>query len=166
MASSNGLNRHPSTEWSLKEIFDGFLWHAPRGRRGIERRLRRKFGFVNKYQPASLLIKKKRNLVICDDCGSWHELENICQICYEKVKQETKLIQGSIMKKLGLEPVEKEVAINYQNEQAIDEDRYFVEIPKERPVWFSTNLTSNSVSQRVEKSSVAEKSDLEAKIDK
>ena len=167
MASSTGLQQHRPTEWSMREIFDGFLWHAPRSRRSIERRLIRRFGYVNKYQPTSLLIKKKRNLVICDECGNWHELQNICQACYSKVRKETKLIQESIMKKLGLMPVEKEVAIGYENERATEADRYFVEIPKERPAWFSANLTSNSVSHSVgEKAAVSEDRDLQGKIDK
>lgn len=165
VASSNGLNQ--STEWSLKEIFDGILWHAPRCRRSVETRNRRKFGYWDKYEPTTKLIKKKRNLVICDDCGHWHELENICQICYDKVKAETKFIQESIMKRLGLMPVEKEVAVKYENEQALEDDRYFVEIPKERPVWFSKNLISNSVDHSVRgRAVVSEDGELKAKIDK
>ena len=168
MVASNGCNQVRSTEWSLQEIFDGFLWHAPRNRRSVEKRLNRKFGYIDKYTPACKLIKKKRNLVICDECGSWHELENICQICYKKVKEETKFIQQSIMKRLGLMPVEKEIAIGYQGEQAAERDRYFVEVPKERPAWFSTNLTSNSASHRVgDHSAVSEnREDLEGKIEK
>lgn len=107
----------------------------------------------------------KRDLMICDECGSWHEMSNICQLCYDKVKEETRIIQDAIMKKLGLRPVEKEVNYKYANDDVrLADDPYFVEIPKERPVWFASNLTSNSVQHRRVTKQPAENTDLEVKI--
>lgn len=107
--------------------------------------------------------------MICDDCGHYHELENICQICYLKVKEETKIIQDAIMKRLGLNPVEKDVKVNYQGEatnESVLDDKYFVEVPKKRPAWFSANLTSNSVGHSNESKHISLNNDLEGKLEK
>ena len=153
----------------MKDIFDGFVWHAPRKRRSLGARLNRKFGYIDKYQPQSKLIKKKHNLIICEECGNYHESFSICQFCYLKVKEEAKQVQEAMIKKLGLNPVEKEVTISYKGERenAIEDDRYFIEIPKERPVWFNSNLISNSVPRAKDnKTKIAENNDLEWEIKK
>lgn len=69
------------------------------------------------------------------------------------------------MKKLGLNPVEKEIVIAYENEQnQMNKDQYFIEIPKERPAWFSSNLISSSVPRTNEQNKISENNDLEAEI--
>lgn len=69
------------------------------------------------------------------------------------------------MKKLGLDPVEKEIKIGYENEHHLKDDKYFIEIPKERPSWFAKNLISNSVTHRSNKQkAIVENIELEGKI--
>lgn len=60
--------------------------------------------------------------------------------CYEKVKQETELLRDAIQNELKLDPVEKEVAVVYQGEPRPELPLRVVEIPRERPAWFSKNL--------------------------
>lgn len=49
-----------------------------------------------------------------------------------------------IQEKLKLDPVDKEVVVLYQNEPkpSLKKNELLVEIPKERPPWFSKNLLS------------------------
>lgn len=72
--------------------------------------------------------------------------------CYDKVRQETQLMQDKIQAQLGLEPVEKEVIILYEGEtadQATDAatGKRIVEMKKPRPMWFTKNLLQKSTQQ-------------------
>lgn len=65
---------------------------------------------------------------------------------------ETKLMQEAIQEKLGLEPIEKEVVVLYSGEKDDKPKEFFeskriVEIPKERPSWFSKNLLQETTQQ-------------------
>lgn len=63
--------------------------------------------------------------------------------CYEQVKQETDLMQEAITKELKLDPIDKEVAIVYEDDpkdEKLFEGKRIVEMQKERPQWFSKNL--------------------------
>ncbi|XP_013786713.1 39S ribosomal protein L32, mitochondrial-like [Limulus polyphemus] len=137
-------NRNSSSNASVfEDIFgNGFLWAVPRSRRSIEKRLTRKMG-QNK------MLVPKKNILICNECGHFHEAHTICGNCYEKVKQETQLLQEEIQKELSLEPVEKEVVIVYQKEPKDYlkvQGKRIVEIPRERPSWFSKNILEKTYS--------------------
>ncbi|XP_076346481.1 mitochondrial ribosomal protein L32 [Tachypleus tridentatus] len=127
----------------FEDIFgNGFLWAVPRNRRSIERRLTRKMG-------RNKMLFPKKNILICNECGHFHEAHTICGNCYEKVKQETRLLQEEIQKDLSLEPVEKEVVIVYQKEPKDYmnvQGKRIVEIPRERPSWFSRNILEKTYS--------------------
>jgi hypothetical protein len=45
--------------------------------------------------------------------------------CYSKVKAETTILQEQMIKELGINPVEKEVAIVYQGEKNQFNDEFF-----------------------------------------
>lgn len=63
--------------------------------------------------------------------------------CYEKVKQETDLMQEAIAKELKLDPIDKEVVVVYEDDPKdgkLFESKRIVEMQKERPQWFSKNL--------------------------
>lgn len=65
---------------------------------------------------------------------------------------ETKVMQEAIQNKLGLEPIEKEVVVLYSGEsddkpKEFFESKRIVEIPKERPSWFSKNLLQETTQQ-------------------
>ena len=130
----------------LDNIFDGLLLAVPKKRRSVEKRMSMKFG-VKKWAPHGWkMIDPKSNIVTCKTCGHFHELQYLCTNCYEKNKEETVIIQESILKDLGYEVRDKEVRILYSGEERNDEDVRFIEIPKERPNWFSKNLLSKPAS--------------------
>lgn len=144
------LNIETSTEFttkptsiSLKDIIgDGFLWAVPRNRRTIEKRLKRKFGHPDYIWK---LYKPRTNLQICRTCGHDHEIGILCKHCYDKIQEETKLMQGEIQKELEINPIEKEVVVLYDGEKQQQpsefwEGKRIVEINKQRPSWFSKNL--------------------------
>lgn len=74
--------------------------------------------------------------------------------CYEKNLEETKVIRESIEAKLGHSPIDKDVIVLYQSDREkgldIDEstaslnNKLLVEIPKDRPSFFSPNLLQKS----------------------
>ncbi|KAG8193292.1 hypothetical protein JTE90_003779 [Oedothorax gibbosus] len=117
-------------------IGNGFLWAVPKKRRSLERRMTRRMGFGK-------LILPRNNVVVCNDCGHFHLVHTVCGNCYEKVKEETKYMQEAVFKELKLDPINKEVVILYENdrkEEKLFEGKRIVEVPKERPQWFSKNL--------------------------
>lgn len=73
------------------------------------------------------------------------EYTSFTATCYKKVIDETREMQDAIQYELKLEPVEKEVVVLYSGEKEEKPDEFWegkriVEIPKERPSWFSKNL--------------------------
>lgn len=93
--------------------------------------------------------------------------------CYDKVKKETEEMQDAILKDLGLSPVEQEVIVLYEGEKETVPSEFWevgskkwitdnfkfilnllfissfkgkriVELPKQRPPWFSRNLLQRS----------------------
>ncbi|TDG40234.1 hypothetical protein AWZ03_013345 [Drosophila navojoa] len=139
-----------SQSFSLKDLIgDGMLWAVPKHRRSVEKRLNRKFGYPEYvWKP----LKEKRNLRSCQHCGHDHELGLLCPHCYDKVRQETQLMQDKIQAQLGLEPVEQEVIILYEGETADQttdaaSGKRIVEMKKPRPMWFTKNLLQKSTQQ-------------------
>ncbi len=95
--------------------------------------------FITKY------ATPKTNITACLECGSYHEIGTICGKCYEKVKMETKNIQDQIFDKdeFKYNYPTKEIKIVYSNEEKElpkEENKVIIEIPRERPSWFSKNL--------------------------
>uniref|UniRef100_A0A4D5RNB5 Large ribosomal subunit protein bL32m n=1 Tax=Ixodes scapularis TaxID=6945 RepID=A0A4D5RNB5_IXOSC len=116
---------------------DGVLWAVQTKRRSLERRQWRRIGhpFFN--------VERKNNIRTCEVCGHFHLRHTICGHCYEKVKLETQQLQEAVQQKLGLQPVEREVALVYQGEPMPPKlDAVAVEVPRPRPAWFSKNLLS------------------------
>ncbi|EDW84515.1 uncharacterized protein Dwil_GK14166 [Drosophila willistoni] len=142
-----------SPGFSLNELLgNGMLWAVPKHRRSVEKRLNRKFGYP---EYTWKLLKEKRNLRSCVQCGHDHELGVLCPHCYNKVRQETQLMQDKIQEQLGLDPVEKEVIVLYEGEKAEEqadalENKRIVEMPKPRPMWFTKNLLQKSTQQTSE----------------
>lgn len=165
------LPMHKNSSFTLRDLIgDGFLWAVPKHRRSVEKRLNRKFGYPEYvWKP----LKEKRNLRTCTKCGHDYELGLLCRkflyyallkyvftcvyfriaaFCYDKVRQETELMQDKIQAKLGLDPIEKEVVVLYEGEKASEtvEDhtrKVIVEIQKPRPMWFTKNLLQKSTQQ-------------------
>ncbi|XP_030559783.1 39S ribosomal protein L32, mitochondrial [Drosophila novamexicana] len=142
-----------SQKLSLKNLLgDGVLWAVPKHRRSVEKRLNRKFGYpAFVWKP----LQEKKNLRPCQQCGHDHELGVLCPHCYDKVRQETQLMQDKIQTQLGLEPIEQEVIVLYAGEtaeQATDaiSGKRIIEMKKPRPMWFTKNLLQKSTQQSSE----------------
>lgn len=109
----------------------------------MEARLKRKFGDY-KLASNSKMLKLRQDLTICQSCGSWHELNFVCAVCYKKVKEETRKVQKLIVEKLGLSPVDQEIELKYQDETSQFPNRVLVEVDEPRPNWFSPNLLAKT----------------------
>ncbi|CAL8148369.1 unnamed protein product [Orchesella dallaii] len=128
---------------------EGFVWGVPKRRRTVEKRMTRKFGLP---EWGLKLIKPKYNLLVCDTCGHHYEAKHLCRNCYEKTMEETKLIRESMEAKFGHSAIDKDVIVLYKSDKGKDVDisslnainKLIVEIPKERPTFFSPNLLQKS----------------------
>lgn len=150
--ASTSLARLPSAQdvdSILRDIFDGLLLAVPKKRRSIAKRLSMKFG-VKKWAPHGWkMIDPKTNIITCWTCGNYHEAQYLCEHCYGKNMEETQVIQKNILEELGYDINDKEVKVLYRGDTRNDdqENIRFVEIPKERPQWFSRNLLSKPASE-------------------
>ncbi|KAL3279417.1 hypothetical protein HHI36_016928 [Cryptolaemus montrouzieri] len=145
--TGNALNSvKPSAKISLKDIIDnGFLWAVPKHRRSVEKRLKRKFGHPDYVLK---ILQPRSNIRICNSCGDHYEIGILCPTCYKKVINETKDMQSAIQKKLGLNPVEKEIIVIYEHEKSkldeYHEGQQIIEMKRPRPSWFSKNLVQQT----------------------
>lgn len=76
----NNFVNHPRTNSlgvrSLKEIVgNGILWGVPKFRRSIERRLTRKFGYLEMNWKPRIA---KANILMCPNCGHNYEAGRLC----------------------------------------------------------------------------------------
>jgi len=144
----NAMTTNESSKSIIEDIMrEGFVWAVPKRRRTVERRLVRRFG-VPEFPQSCKIIRPKDNITVCDNCGDYHEIHTLCGNCYEKVKEETKLILEEIRKQFkSFEPIEQEVALFYKNEPKDDnlEGKRIVEMDRERPEWFAKNLLSKTM---------------------
>nr|XP_028605468.1 39S ribosomal protein L32, mitochondrial-like [Podarcis muralis] len=116
-------------------FLDSIFWMAaPKSRRTIEvNRCRRR-------NPRNL-IKIKRNIDVCPQCGNLKLKHILCGYCYAKVKRETVAIRKEIWAQEGgphkAPPVE--TVVLYEGEKARDEDegKRIIERTRKRPSWFT-----------------------------
>jgi large subunit ribosomal protein L32 len=96
--------------------------------------------------PMSLMTKygtPRQDLHQCLECGTWHEKKTICGNCYDRIRKETQAIKDSYPNKdeFNYNHPQQEIVYVYKNENSItDQTKRIVEIPRERPTWFSKNL--------------------------
>ncbi|CAF1644659.1 unnamed protein product [Adineta ricciae] len=96
--------------------------------------------------PMSLMKKlgtPRQDLHQCLECGTWHEKKTICGHCYDRIRKETQLLRDSYLNKdeWNHNHPQQEVVYVYKDDQKIvDENKRIVEVPRERPSWFSKNL--------------------------
>ena len=108
----------------------------------IERRRQRRHSDL----PMSLMIKygtPRQDLHQCLECGTWHEKKTICGNCYDRIRQETQAMKDSYPNKdeFQYNQTTQEIVYVYKNDPPInDSNKRIVEIPRERPSWFSKNL--------------------------
>ena len=58
----------------IDSIYNGFLFAVPKSRRSREKRAKRRYGWTRIQD----YMTPKRNLVVCLDCGEWHQCHTIC----------------------------------------------------------------------------------------
>jgi len=100
------------------------------------------------------MLIPKYNLLVCDTCGHHYQAKHLCRNCYEKTVEESKAIRESVQAKFGDSPVDKDVVILYDSDKGKGYDlesshlkvnnKLIVEIPKDRPSFFSPNLLQRS----------------------
>ncbi|NXG70265.1 RM32 protein, partial [Baryphthengus martii] len=118
-------------------LLDSILWMAaPKKRRTIEvNRCRRR--------NPNKLIKVKRNIDVCPECGNLKQKHVLCGYCYAKVKAETRLIRVEIQKKEGgpFNAPTVETVVLYEGEKPTekDEGKRIIERARKRPSWFVQN---------------------------
>ncbi|XP_051465589.1 39S ribosomal protein L32, mitochondrial [Apus apus] len=127
----------PSGSSEAPGLLDSILWMAaPKKRRTIEvNRCRRR--------NPSKLIKVKRNIDVCPECGNLKQKHVLCGYCYAKVKAETRLIRMEIGKKEGgpFNAPTVETLVLYDGEKPTekDEGKRIIERARKRPSWFVQN---------------------------
>ncbi|NXX20640.1 RM32 protein, partial [Podargus strigoides] len=118
-------------------LLGSILWMAaPKSRRTIEvNRCRRR--------NPNKLIKVKRNIDVCPECGNLKQKHILCSYCYAKVKAETRLIRKEIRKKEGgpfnVPTVETVVLYDGEKPTEKDEGKRIIERARKRPSWFVQN---------------------------
>ncbi|KAK6644386.1 hypothetical protein RUM43_000653 [Polyplax serrata] len=139
-------NNHKPRQVNLIELLKStVLWAVPKRRKSIEKRRTKRFGCL-RYVYKMLL--PKTNILICTKCGSYHEAGVLCAKCYQRIKDETELMQEKIEQHLGISPVEEEVVVLYEDDNRSNneffEGKRIVEMNKPRPKIFSNNLLQKS----------------------
>ncbi|NXF07826.1 RM32 protein, partial [Smithornis capensis] len=118
-------------------VWDSILWMAvPKKRRSIEvNRCRRRH--------PSKLIKVKRNIDVCPECGNLKQKHVLCGYCYAKVRAECQQIRLEIRKKEGgpFNTPTVETVVLYAGEKPSekDEGKRIIERARKRPSWFPQN---------------------------
>ncbi|NXN93471.1 RM32 protein, partial [Rhinopomastus cyanomelas] len=118
-------------------LLDSILWMAaPKKRRTIEvNRCRRR--------NENKLIKVKRNIDTCPECGNLKQKHALCGYCYAKVKAETRLVRLEMKKQEGgpFNAPTVETVVLYDGEKPTekDEGKRIIERARRRPSWFVQN---------------------------
>lgn len=149
--------------FSIKDLIgDGFFFAVPIFRRSLEVRKLRKIGIPYKGGPEGIkLIQKKNDILVCSNCGHFHEIGILCPNCYKKVMDETEEIKTKIREELKLNPVEKDVIVLYEGEQQNETPEFWngrriIEMKKPRPMWFSKNLMQRTTQPNATTSEIEE----------
>jgi large subunit ribosomal protein L32 len=96
--------------------------------------------------PMSLMSKygtPRQDLHQCLECGKWHERKTLCGNCYDRIRKETQAMKDSYPNKdeFNYNYPQQEIVYTYKNDEKLfDNTKRIVEIPRERPTWFSKNL--------------------------
>merc|ERR1712039_475874 len=124
--------------------FDGLAWHA--SRRSVERRKSRLYAKAGLIWGTSKILKANRKIKVEHSTAEYFIKNTLAPKSYKKIMEETKAIQERMNETFGLGtlPKNKEVIVLYDGEKAEDtfdaSKNQIVEMPKERPAFFSKNL--------------------------
>ncbi|EFO22605.1 ribosomal protein L32 containing protein [Loa loa] len=78
--------------WDVQDIVEKFrfAWGVPKIRTCQAKKTTRKFDIHR-------TLELKTKMVVCHICGSYHDYDKICAICYKKVRELTNLMKSKIM---------------------------------------------------------------------
>lgn len=137
------LPSSPSSSSPATFLPDTSILLTQKHRATIERRRIRRHSDL----PMSLMVKygtPRQDLHQCLECGTWHEKKTICGHCYDRIRKETQAMKDAFPNKdeFNYNSPQEEIVYVYRNDQSIPSDgkKRIVEIPRERPNWFSKNL--------------------------
>ena len=136
------LPSSPSPSSPSSFLPDTSILLAQKHRATIERRRIRRHSDL----PMSLMIQfgtPRQDLHQCLECGTWHEKKTICGHCYDRIRKETQAMKDAYpnQDEFHHNHPQEEVVYVYKNDPPIsDGKKRLVEIPRERPSWFSKNL--------------------------
>jgi hypothetical protein len=129
----------------LDDICGPYLRAVPKKYRSYYVRIRRRFGNEKWAPHGAKLLKPKQDLIMCQTCGSFHELKYLCDTCYERTREASIPIFEEMAKQLGGRPITKEIGLLFKGEKVPEGiDQHIVEVPLERPPLFSKNLLSKT----------------------
>ncbi|XP_060103660.1 large ribosomal subunit protein bL32m [Heteronotia binoei] len=116
-------------------FLDSIFWMAaPKSRRTIE---------VNRCRRRDIrkLLKVKRNIEFCPQCGHVKQKHLLCGYCYEKVRQEMFAIRNQIFAQEGgpHRAPTVETVVLYEGEKPREQDKgkRIIERARKRPSWFT-----------------------------
>ena len=119
------------------------LWNTPKHRKTIEKRTMAKYG--GRQWGSEKLFKVNHRIRTDYKTGEYFELGKLAPKTYKKVMEETEAIKNKMIKAFGsgLQPIDKEVVVMYENEKnedAKNANKLVVEMEKPRPSFFTQNL--------------------------
>lgn len=129
----------------LDILRDGIVWNTPKKRKTIEVRNRQKFG-VLKWGTGRMLRPNHR-IRVDHKTGEYFELGKLAPKTYAKVLEETSQIRSKVADTFGrFTPRDKEAVVIYEGESTKERDAntLAVQMEKERPTFFSRNLTQKT----------------------
>jgi len=122
---------------------DNILWTTPRGRRSVEKRMKRRFGAPNWGIYFGPRINKK--IRVDHKTGEYFEIGKLAPKTYAKVMAETRKIQEKMADTFGVgAPKDEETLVLYKGEDKSSVKGRVVEMDYERPSFFSQNLMQKS----------------------
>ncbi|CAF0757468.1 unnamed protein product [Didymodactylos carnosus] len=141
---SNSTSLTTRTPLTLQDILpDMSILLTQKKRATIERRRIRRHSDL----PMNLMVRlgtPRNDLTQCLDCGSWHEKKTICGQCYDRIRKETESMKQNLNQdEFKYNHPQQEIVYLYKGEEEqrqYHEGKRIIEIPRERPQWFSKSL--------------------------
>merc|ERR1712038_514881 len=131
------------SEDPLASGFDGLTWmQVAKKRRSLEKRMSRKYAKAQEIWGTSKLLKSNRDIRVEHSTAEYF-LKNTLELkSYKRIMEETREIQQRTKEAFGIQPKNKEVIVLYDGEEdSFDSSKKLaLEMPKERPAFFSKNL--------------------------
>ncbi|MFH4983070.1 hypothetical protein AB6A40_009779 [Gnathostoma spinigerum] len=133
-----------SGELNVNSVLNDFriVFGVPKSRTSKPKKQARRFAYTRLYS-------LKDNLVVCQNCGEYHEMHTICGNCYSRVRELTNKIKAKIMEYnpyIG-ESQDKPIHIQFSDSgKPADEvvnGKRIIEMDIPRPSWFKRTFKAD-----------------------